>query len=214
MPQHAPSAEIVATHVTGDLSLDAARPDVAWQSARPIVFSSDWQGKSSDPGRQTVVRVLWSRQMLYLRFECLYRSLFLFSDSAANGRRDRLWERDVAEAFLQPDPGQQARYKEFEISPNGLWIDLDIFPGGKSELASGLQRSAHLDEKARKWAAELAIPMKALTADFDAAAVWRANFYRVEGSQEPRSYLAWQPTRTPEPNFHVPSAFGTMRFAG
>jgi alpha-galactosidase len=39
------------------------------------------------------------------------------------------------------------------------------------------------------------------------------NFYRVEGPQEPRAYLAWRPTKTPQPNFHVPSAFGKLRFA-
>jgi alpha-galactosidase len=70
-----------------------------------------------------------------------------------------------------------------------------------------------MDEKSKTWTAELAIPMKSLTSHFDPAAVWRANFYRVEGSREPRSYLAWQPTGTPQPNFHVPSKFGMLRFA-
>ena len=31
---------------------------------------------------------------------------FLFEDSDPNGRRDHLWDRDVAEAFLQPDPSR------------------------------------------------------------------------------------------------------------
>ena len=48
----------------------------------------------------------------------------------------------------------------------------------------------------------------------DPRASWRANFYRVEGSKEPRAYLAWQATRTAQPNFHVPRAFGKLRFAG
>ena len=56
--------------------------------------------------------------------------------------------------------------------------------------------------------------MKSLAANFDSTAIWRANFYRVEGKSEPRAYLAWQPTSTPQPNFHVPSAFGKLRFAG
>jgi hypothetical protein len=93
-----------------------------------------------------------------------------------------------------------------------MWIDLDIFPGGLSDLKSGLAHSVWLDEERRIWAAELAIPMKALTAKFDPAAVWRANFYRVEGPREPRFYSAWQPTNTPQPNFHVPTAFGKLRF--
>jgi len=51
-----------------------------------------------------------------------------------------------------------------------------------------------------------------LTVKFDPGAVWRVNFFRVEGPNEPRGYYAWRPTHTPQPNFHVPAAFGSMRF--
>ena len=213
MIQHK-TAVVVANHVTEGVSLDAARPAAAWQSASPISFCSDWQGRDADPGRETQVRVLWSWRHLYLRFECRYRALFTFEDSDPNGRRNHLWDRDVAEAFLQPDPSRERFYREFEVSPNGMWIDLDIFPGGLADLKSGLQRSMVRDEKLQVWTAELAIPMKSLTAKFDPAAIWRANFYRVEGKKEPRAYLAWQSTHTPQPNFHVPRAFGKLRFAG
>ena len=118
----------------------------------------------------------------------------------------------MAETFLQPDPTQPHAYKEFEVSPNGLWIDLDITPNAKPDLNSGMTRSVTLDEKTHTWAAELAIPMKALTESFNSAAVWRVNFFRVEGKEEPRGYYAWCPTHSPQPNFHVPSAFGRMRF--
>jgi len=121
-------------------------------------------------------------------------------------------DRDVAEAFLQPYPSRERYYREFEVSPNGMWIDLDIFPGGLADLKSGMQRSVFLNQELHTWAAELAIPFAALTSHFDPTAIWRANFYRIEGTKEPRAYLAWQPTHTPEPNFHVPSAFGTLRF--
>jgi alpha-galactosidase len=205
---------MVAAYIDHELSLDAARMAEEWHSASPISFCSDWQGKNADPGRETEVRVLWSAQHLYLRFKCRYRELFIFEDSAPSGRRDHLWDRDVAEAFLQPDPSREHFYREFEVSPNGMWVDLDIFPGGLADLKSGLQRSVVVDEKSRTWTAELAIPMKSLTTKFDPAATWRANFYRVEGGSEPRAYLAWQPTHTPQPNFHIPTAFGKLRFAG
>jgi alpha-galactosidase len=209
-----PSSEIVATHVSQEIRLDAAHPAAEWRSASPTAFCNDWRGENPDPGRETQVRILWSPEKLYLRFECRFRELFLFADSEPNGRRDHLWDRDVAEAFLQPDPLQQGRYREFEVSPNGMWIDLDIFPGGRADLESRLERSVMLDERARTWTAEMAIPMRALKAQFDPRASWRANFYRVEGSKEPRAYLAWQATRTAQPNFHVSSAFGKLRFAG
>jgi hypothetical protein len=212
--RQATSSEIVATYIDHEISLAAAHPAAEWQRAEPVIFSSDWQGKNSDPTRQTEVRVLWSRQTLYLRFVNHYHEIFVFEDSQPNGRRDHLWDRDVAEAFLQSDPSRERCYQEFEVSPNGMWIDLDIFPGGLSDLKSGLQRSVVLDPQLRTWTAELAIPMAALTKRFDSSKIWRVNFYRIEGSKEPRTYLAWQPTHTPAPNFHVPSAFGTLRFAG
>jgi len=206
------SNEIIAVHVKQPIALDAAHPTNDWRRATPISFCHDWQGKNPDPDRETTVRVLWSPETLYLRFECRYRELHVFEDADANGRRDQLWERDVAETFLQPDSSRERYYEEFEVSPNGFWIDLDVSPGPLADLRSGLKHSVALDEANKTWAAELAIPMKALTKDFDPHAVWRVNFFRVEGKEEPRHYYAWQATHTPQPNFHVPSAFGRMRF--
>lgn len=204
---------VVASAVRRDIKIDPAHPAKEWQNAAPAVFCANWQGKDPDPERQTTVRLLWSSRTLYLRYECRYRELYTFDDSDPNGRRDHLWDRDVAEAFLQPDPSKPRYYKEFEIAPNGFWIDLDISPGPLRDLKSALQHSIWLDKGAHVWAAELAIPMKALTEQFDPRAEWRANFYRIEGQKEPRFYSAWRPTFSPEPNFHVPSAFGRLRFA-
>jgi alpha-galactosidase len=206
-------AEVEAAYVPRDIRLDAAHPGAEWQLATPIAFSSDWQGKNPDLKRETQVRMLWSPRMLFLRFECCYRELYVFAQAETNGRRDRLWNRDVAEAFLQPEPAQDRYYKEFEVSPNGMWIDLDIFPGGLGNLQSGLQRSVVIHYQEHVWIAEVAVPMKAITPDFDPDKVWRANFFRVEGRKESRAYMAWRPTYTSKPNFHVPSAFGRLRFA-
>ena len=209
---HQIQSEVIARRVSSEIWLDAANSALEWQSARPVRFHSDWQGKNSDPALETEVRVLWSRASLYLRFICRYRERFVFEDSDSNGRRDHLWDRDVAEAFLQPDRSTERSYKEFEVAPNGMWIDLDISPSGLADLKSGLTRSVHVDAPRKIWTAELAIPMRCLTAHFDPNVAWRANYYRVEGKTEPRQYMAWQPTHTPQPNFHVPKAFGTLRF--
>src|SRR5580704_4059393 len=135
------SSEVIAAHVSGEIRLDASRPADEWRNATAIAFCSDWQGKNADPRRETRVQALWSPQTLYLRFECRYRELYVFADSDPDGRRDHLWDRDVAETFLQPDPSRERYYKEFEVSPNGMWVDLDIFPGGRADLRSGMQRS-------------------------------------------------------------------------
>jgi hypothetical protein len=113
---------------------------------------------------------------------------------------------------LQPYPAQPRRYKEFEVSPNGFWIDLEITNGALQHLQSGLQRRVNINESKNTWTAELAIPMKSLAPGLDPASVWRVNFFRVEGPTEPRFYSAWQPTNTPQPNFHVPERFGFLKF--
>ena len=123
----------------------------SWELAAPLRFNSDWQGKNADPERETEVRLLWTRESLYLRFRAKYRVITVFSDAEPDGRRDQLWDRDVGEVFLQPDPSHLRGYKEFEVSPNGFWIDLDIAPGEKHDLKSGLQRRVTLNEAARIW---------------------------------------------------------------
>ena len=112
--------EIVAVRTVNEITLNASHPAAIWHQADLVAFSSDWQSKNPDPERETQVQALWSAQTLYLRFECRYRELFLFDDSDPDGRRDQLWNRDVAEAFLQPDPSRERYYKEFEVSPNGM----------------------------------------------------------------------------------------------
>ena len=208
-----PAAIAIAKYVDHELSLNAAKPAPEWQEASAIRFSADWQGKNSDPTFETEVRLLWTFMTFYARFVCRYCQLFLFEDSEPGGRRDHLWDRDVAEAFLQPEPSSQRYYKEFEIAPNGMWIDLDITPAGLSDLKSGLRHSSDLDVDRKIWTAELAIPIRSICQNFNPAKSWDANFYRIEGNIEPRRYMAWQATGTPEPNFHVPEAFGILQFS-
>ena len=202
----------IASRLPGRTDAEGFPTDQAWETAPPLSFCADWQGKNADRRRETQVRLLWTAEILFLRFDARYREITVFPDAELNGRRDCLWDRDVCEAFLQPDPSEARTYKEIEVAPNGFWIDLDIAPGEKRDLQSGLQRRVSIDPQSKEWRAVLVVPMNSLTARFDPSAVWRANFYRVEGACEPRFYSAWRPTLTPQPNFHVPQAFGGLIF--
>ena len=209
--RHIPTTA-VATELFGEPDTDGFAPAQAWALAQPLRFAADWRGENQDFARETEVRLLWTNANLYLRFCCSYRTLTVFADSDANGRRDQLWDHDVAEVFLQTDAGQPRRYWEFEISPNGMWIDLEISPEGKRDARSGMKSRVVVYEPEKIWRAELVLPMAVLVNAFDASAEWRANFFRVEGATEPRFYSSWRPTRTPQPNFHLPEAFGAFRF--
>jgi alpha-galactosidase len=201
-----------ALQFKGSIGTKGFPQKIWWERAPAIRFDRNWRGEQEDSQRATEVRLLWNEQSLFLRFLARYRELHVFADARADGWRDELWERDVAEAFLQPDAIDPLVYKELEVSPNGFWIDLNIAHGEKKEMRSGLRRRVVHDARARTWTAELAVPMRGLTPAFDPKRSWRVNFFRVEGKSEPRFYSAWSPTMTPAPNFHVPEVFGHLEF--
>jgi len=205
---------VTALHVSQDVSANGFPIAADWQRPQAIRFSHDWQGKNASPQRETEVRLLWSEFELYVRFRCAYQSIDVYPDYDLNGRRDYLWERDVAEVFLQTDRFGEKYYKEFEVSPNAQWLDLDITPQGLKHITSGMRIAVRSYPHLHQWTAILAIPTAALTQNFDPAQSWRVNFFRCEGLDPDRFYSSWQPTETEQPNFHVPEKFGWLRFAG
>jgi hypothetical protein len=56
------------------------------------------------------------------------------------------------------------------------------------------------------------IPWKAFGRKPSAGDVWLGNLYRAVGTGDTRGYLAWSPTMTKEPQFHVPEKFGEFVF--
>jgi alpha-galactosidase len=207
-----PETEITAVRIE---SVDADGFPFAhqWGRAPRLSFDHDWQGNNPDVERRTEVRLLWNDEAMFVRFVCSYRSMTVFEDAGENGRRNELWDRDVAEVFLQPDRFGSRYYKEFEIAPNGYWLDLEITPEGLTHITSGMRRRLESDSSRQQWTAVLSLPFASLTWRFDPAQSWRVNFFRCEGAGPARFYSAWQPTHTPEPKFHVPEVFGTLRFA-
>jgi alpha-galactosidase len=201
-----------ASRLSQALAPDGFPASAAWDSSAPVSFDTDWHGKNADPGLETQVRLLWTPETLFLHYRSRFRTITVFPDAEPSGRRDHLWDRDVAEVFLQPDPTYPGHYFEFEVSPNGYWIDLNIEHGERSDPQSGMKCRTQVDEKSKIWTAELAIPLRSLALHFDPSSIWRVNFFRVEGASEPRFYSSWRPTNTPQPNFHVPTAFGKLKF--
>jgi Carbohydrate-binding family 9 len=126
-----------------------------------------------------------------------------------------LWDRDVCEIFLAPDPSNSSRYFEFEAAPSGEWVDLGItFTASGREtdwdFASGFTTAARVENE--QLFVGMRIPWSDVLPKPQSGEVWRANLFRCVGPESPDRYLAWRPTKTPEPNFHVPEAFGSLRF--
>jgi alpha-galactosidase len=56
------------------------------------------------------------------------------------------------------------------------------------------------------------IPWTAFGVTPKAGDVWLGNLFRCVGKDPTRGYLAWSPTMTANPNFHVPEKFGEFVF--
>ena len=202
--------QIIAVEMETPLDSEGLPISSAWEKAPPTVFCADWRGQNSTPSLETQARMLWSRKYLFIQFFCRYRELYVYDE--CNCRRDELWDRDVAEIFIQPPEEKLRHYREFEISPNGSWLDLDIDHGKKRILFCDLKSRVAVDSDRLIWNAEMAFPVSCLTTAFNPHDVWRLNLFRIEGREPNRFYSAWQPTNTPKPNFHVPEVFGELRF--
>ncbi len=188
----------------------------AWKNATEIVIDKYWSGENAPVGRQFKAKLLWSKTALYVRFEANQTEPLIVSDKPNSATKTRgLWDRDVCEIFLAPRKADFRHYYEFEIAPNGEWIDLGIYQmpdkretdwDYKSEMKSAakIEKDRVLMAVKIEWSAFKAAPK--------AGDVWLGNILRCVGLDPTRGYLTWQPTFTKEPSFHVPEKFGEFEF--
>jgi len=190
--------------------------DEQWQGSKPVLLEKYWSGEKASPHRQATARVLWNDQGLFVLFHCMQREELVVEKSPQTSCKViGLWDRDVCETFLARGSATPSRYFEFEAAPTGEWLDIKIHltEQGREcdwEFTSGMSVQAKVE--ADRVLILMFIPWSAEIPKPAAEDVWRVNFYRCIGRDEDRGYLAWQPTFSPEPNFHVPEAFGWLRF--
>ena len=123
----------------------------------------------------------------------------------------------MCELFITHETREIRHYAEFEVAPTGEWLDLsiDVRPHGLDkhwDFRSGMTAAARV--VADTITLRKRVPWKALGRAPRAGDRWRCNLFRCVGRDPTRGYLAWQPTYTPEPAFHVPEKFGWMVFKG
>ena len=187
----------------------------AWETVLPAYIYRYWSGAEAPPSRHAEARTIWSEQSLTARFVCRQNEPLVVSPNPQLREKTiGLWERDVCEFFVAPDAAQPHRYLEFEVAPTGEWLDLaiELINGVRHtdwEFHSGMTAAARVSNDEVTIAIQ--IPWSRSLPKPNAHDVWRANLFRCLGLGSER-YLAWQPTRTPEPNFHVPEAFGWLEF--
>lgn len=188
----------------------------SWKRAEDISIEKYWSGENAPQGRQFKAKILWSDAAIYVRFKANRNEPLIVSEKANLATKTRgLWDRDVCEIFLAPNKDEFRKYFEFEIAPNGEWIDLGIYQKPDERItdwdyASGMKSAAKIEKN--KIIMAIRVEWKAFGKTPKTGDVWLGNIFRCVGKDPTRGYLAWSPTGTKEPSFHVPEKFGEFEF--
>lgn len=214
-------AEIVSSFSAEDFVPDGNLDKRVWQRTDRVVFDHDWMGEHHFPESETQVASLWTPAHFYFAFWCRYTDLNVYEGEDPAAQRLGLWDRDVAEIFLNPVPARVNHYFEFEVAPNNQWIDLEVDldkdPVYDHTWDSNFRHATRIDPDARIWTLEMQIPAASVDVPLIRSG-WecRINFYRCDGlgDDTQRRFLAWSPTFCTNASdyFHVPGRFGRIRF--
>jgi hypothetical protein len=210
---HAAEPTLRSHHSAKDIPLTADANASQWKQISPVVIESDYNGKPT-PGHRMEVRSRWTDDHLYLLFVNHYQGLNLKPNPVTDADTPQLWNWDVSETFIGSDFSNIKRYKEFQVSPQGEWIDLDIDRGNQSTQAgaawnSGYEVKARIDEGKKIWYGEMKIPFTAIDTRKPAAGnKLRIGLFRMEGILPNRILMSWQ--ATDGKTFHMPEKFGTL----
>jgi cellulose/xylan binding protein with CBM9 domain len=206
---------IEARFTAAEISVDALQ-SAEWNKTQLVKITRYWRGEAAPSHRHVDARILWSTAALHIRFVCHQGEPLVTNDKPQiQSKTMRLWDRDVCEIFIAPDPSIVEKYLEFEVAPTGEWLDvaIDLTSGKREsdwEFNSQMTTSAKIERDRVTMA--MRIPWNHWIHQPQQGERWRVNLFRCVGKDPNRGYLSWQPTCTPEPLFHVPQAFGWLVF--
>ncbi len=205
---------IESVYADQDVPLTTDLSSPFWSAASKVKLERDRFGKIV-PGFSAEVRPRWTKNNLYFLFVAPYEQLYLKPNPSTQQETNQLWNWDVAEVFLGSDFDDIQRYKEFEVSPQGEWIDLDInlhTPHHEDGWTwnSGFEKVARIDRAKHIWYVAMRIPLASI--DKRTAAednTLRINLFLSEGRPAKHREIAWQAPMSD--TFHVPEKFGLIR---
>jgi hypothetical protein len=204
---------ILSKRANTDFALTADPSARHWKEAEAVVAGNNSRAEAV-PNHRTEIRSRWTSKNIYFLFVCPYDELNLRPNGTTTEETNKLWEWDVAEVFVGSDFDRIWKYKEFQVSPRGEWVDLDIDRKNPSQEGwkwnSGFEVKGRIDEARKTWYGEMRIPIETIDTRAPAEGLeMRINFYRLQGPGPQRKGIAWQPTNAP--SYHVPEAFGRIK---
>jgi hypothetical protein len=201
-------------HSRSEFPLTADPEQPHWRYQAAAIAENDHFGKPV-PNHRTEIRSRWTKDHIYFLFTCPYEDLNVNESPVTNAETMKLWDHDVAEIFIGADFEKTWQYREYQVSPLGEYIDLDIdrkkpLPNAGADWNSGFTVKARLDKAKKVWYGEFKIPIKSIDSrPAEIGNEMRLNLFRIQGAGPKRKYIVWRQTGVL--NNHVPEAFGRIK---
>ncbi|MGH9915952.1 MAG: carbohydrate-binding family 9-like protein, partial [Pyrinomonadaceae bacterium] len=158
-----------------------------WNVAHPVQITKYWSGIEAPAGRHTEARIIWTDHALLVRFNCCQAEPFIISENPVlNTKTIGLWDRDTCEMFVATGQQSPGHYYEFEVSPVGEWLDLQLRlteEGRETDLVytSGMTAAAQIISE-KEAVIAMRIPWEAFALRPRMGDVWRINLCRCIGT--------------------------------
>jgi hypothetical protein len=214
LPSLAQEPVIQAPRAKSDFTITANPGAAQWKGVPAHKAAVDPFGKPAAAAFD--FRIQWTPQFLYFQFTCPYTELNLKPSPTAKEETNKLWEWDVAEIFIGADMANIHQYREYQVSPQSEWVDLDIDRKSPKPQAhtwnSGFTVDASIDKAKNVWYGAMKIPMSSITAAaVKAGTEFRMNVYRLDGKAPNRQSIMWSPVQVR--SHHTPEKFGKLVLA-
>lgn len=199
----------------------SAAPDpFTWPWQEGVELPPLWLADGSRAATwQTQTRLCYDATHLFIHFSAIDPDIW----GTYTERNDPIYDEEVVEIFIGPGEATPIDYYEFEVSPNGVLLDVKVHcpHGDRTDIdlnfgwnCPGLHWGAQRNDAQQRWQAFYALPWASIGAPDQLPTLWRANFYRIERPrQQSAEFSCWSPTLTEPADFHRPARFGLLQLA-
>jgi hypothetical protein len=198
------------------IKIDGVLNESAWKNAAPFYLTP--LNKLEPLKAKTAVRTLWSKDMLYIAFECFDDRMNDMKFEPRPKDHPDTWRDSTVEVFLNPS-GDRKTYYQLIVNPAGSQVDTayETLEGQrKADNSWNCKANVAVKINADSWGVEMAVPFKAIGFEPKPGAAIVANVGRsrhLKSDAAASQLTTWSPLLTR--GFHEDlGRFGTLVLAG
>jgi hypothetical protein len=207
------------------VKIDANWDKQVWKKV-PAADIVNYMGKIPDFKPEAQVKMMYDKENIYLIFRVKDKNVRCITNKI-NGP---VWQDSAVEFFFSPDTNLPLLYFNLETNCGGTpLLNYNVIPRRESkrlteeeikqvEMAHSLPELIDPEIKDPvTWTLEYKIPLSLLekyskVTRPEKGVEWRANFYKIAENSSNPHYITWSKIDKPKPDFHVPQAFGILKF--